>query len=244
MWKKLACAVTMVFTSVLQAQEVWLVTTLEWPPFSGKNLPEGGAGIVVLREALATQGVRLEVEFYPWTRALITAKNPRYAGVYPAWPEDVGVGFVSSSVLFRSPVGFVEPKVAPLHWTHLQDLQGKKIGVVQDYGNAPEFMHLGNNKTIKTEVVIDDLTNVRKVAGGRIDAAFIDLNNLAYYLKFDAKAVAHLVQANVKEIGSKDLVLAINRNFANRDANAILSRGLAQVDPDRILKSYMQRNFK
>lgn len=244
MWKKLVCTAAIVCASALQAQEVWLVTSLEWPPFSGKNLPEGGAGIAVLREALATQGVRLEVEFYPWTRALITAKNPRYAGVYPAWPEDVGVGFVSSSVLFRSPVGFVEPKAAPLHWKRLQDLQGKKIGVVQDYGNTPEFMQLINAKTIKTEVVIDDLTNVRKVAGGRIDAAFIDLNNLAYYLKFDAKAVAHLVQANARVIGSKDLVLAINKNFANRDANATLSRGLAQVDADGILKGYMQRNFK
>ena len=244
MWKKLVCAAALVFANAAHAQEVWLVTSLEWPPFSGQNLPEGGAGIAVLRAALATQGVKLQVEFYPWTRALITAENPRYAGVYPAWPEDVGVGFYSSSVLFKSPVGFVEPKTAPLRWGRLEDLAGKKIGVVQDYGNTPEFMRLVQQKTIRTEVVIDDLSNVRKVAGGRIDAAFIDLNNLAYYLKFDAKDVAHLVQANVKVIGTKDLVMAINKNFGNRDANATLSRGLAKVDAGRIIQDYMRQNFK
>ncbi|OYT91140.1 MAG: ABC transporter substrate-binding protein [Burkholderiales bacterium PBB3] len=244
MWKKLLCTAAMVFASASHADEVWLVTSLEWPPFSGQNLPDGGAGIAVMRAALATQGVKLVVEFYPWTRALMTAKNPRYAGVYPTWPEDVGVGFSSSAVLFKSPVGFVEPKSAPLRWARLEDLAGKKIGVVQDYGNTPEFMRLVHNKTIRTEVVIDDLTNVRKVAGGRIDAAFIDLNNLAYYLRFDAKDVAHIVQANPKVIGTKDLVLAINRNFANRDASATLSRGLAKIDADRIIKDYMRQNLK
>ncbi len=244
MWKKLVCAAAMLLASGSHAEEVWLVTSLEWPPFSGQNLPEQGVGIAVLRAALATQGIKLKVEFYPWSRALKTAKNPRYAGVYPAWPEDVGIGFTSSPVLFKSPVGFVEHKSTPLLWARLEDLAGKKIGIVQDYGNTSEFMQLINNKTIQSEVVIDDLTNVRKVAAGRIDAAFIDLNNLAYYLKFDAKDVAFKVQANAKMIGTKDLVLAINRDFAHRDASITLARGLAKIDSDRMIKDYMRQNFQ
>lgn len=244
MWKNLVCAAAMAFANASLADEVWLVTSLEWPPFSGQNLPEQGAGIAVLRAALATQGIQLRVEFYPWTRALLTAKDPRYAGVYPSWPEDVGPGFFASSVMFKSPVGFVEPKSKPLRWTRLADLTGKKIGVVQDYGNTPEFMQLIQSKAIRTEVVIDDLTNVRKVAGGRIDGAFIDLNNLAYYLKFDAKGLANKVQANEKVIGTKDLVIALNSKYANRDAGETLSRGLAKIDSDRIIRDYMRKSFK
>lgn len=244
MWKKILCAMAMVLSSALHADEVWLVTSLEWPPFSGENLPENGAGIAVLRAALATQGIQLNVEFYPWSRALVTAQKSRYAGVYPTWPEDVGVGFTSSAVLFKSPVGFAEPKSAPLRWTRLEDLAGKRIGVVQDYGNTKEFMRLVDNKTIETEVVVDDLANVRKVAKGRIDAAFIDLNNLDYYLRFEAKDVAHQVQANEKTIVIKDLVLSINQKFENRDAKTILARGLAKIDAERIIKDYMQKYFK
>lgn len=226
------------------AAEKWKVTSLDWQPFSGKALPEGGAGIAVLRAALNAEGIELEVEFYPWTRAIETAKEPGYAGVYPSWPEDVADGFSASAVLFKSPVGFVEPKVKPLVWSKLDDLKGKKIGTVQDYGNTPEFMRLIKLGSIKTEVVGDDLTNIKKVAADRLDGAFIDLNNLSYFLKNDAKDLASKVQANPKVLDSKDLVLAVNKQFSNKKANAILNSGIAKIDAEKIIKDYMEKYMK
>ena len=224
--------------------EVWKVTSLDWQPFSGKSLPDGGAGIAVLRAALKAEGIDLQVEYYPWSRALDTAKDPAYAGVYPTWPEDVPEGFTASPVLFKSPVGFVEPKDKPLVWNTLEDLKGKKIGTVQDYGNTPEFMNLVKNGTIKAEVVTDDITNIKKVAGGRIDGAFIDLNNLNYFLKNDAKDIATNLQANKKVIDTKDLVLAINNKFKNKKAVEVLASGIGKIDPDKIIKDYMEKNMK
>ena len=226
------------------AAEKWKITSLDWQPFSGKALPEGGAGIAVLRAALKAENIELEVEFYPWTRAIETAKEPGYAGVYPSWPEDVAPGFTGSSVLFKSPVGFVEAKEAPLVWSKLEDLKGKKIGTVQDYGNTQEFMKLVKNGTIKTEVVVDDITNIKKVAAGRLDGAFIDLNNLKYFLKNDAKEIASKVQANPKVLDSKNLVLAVNNSFTNKTAAAILNRGIAKIDADKIIKDYMEKHMK
>lgn len=226
------------------AGETWKVTSLDWQPFSGTGLPEGGAGVAVLRAALKAEGIDLVVEFYPWTRAIETAKDPAYAGFYPSWPEDVGDGFVKSPVLFKSPVGFVEPKSAPLVWSKLDDLKGKTIGTVQDYGNTPEFMKLIKSGTIKTQVVVDDITNIKKVAGGRIDGAFIDLANLQYFLKNDAKDLAAQVQANAKVIDTKDLVLGINAKFANKNAVEVLKRGIAKIDADKIIKDYMAKHIK
>lgn len=226
------------------AAEKWKITSLDWQPFSGKTLPEGGAGIAVLRAALKAEGIELVVEFYPWTRALETAKQADYAGVYPSWPEDVGEGFSKSPVLFKSAVGFVEPKAKPLLWNKLADLKGKTIGTVQDYGNTTEFMQLIKDGTIKTQVVVDDVTNIKKVAGGRIDGAFIDLANLDYFLKNDAKDVAASVQAHSKVLDTKDLVLGINDKFANKKAGEILKRGIAKIDPDKIIKDYMAKNIK
>lgn len=226
------------------AAEKWKVTSLDWQPFSGAALPEGGAGVAVLRAALKAEGIELVVEFYPWTRAIETAKNPGYAGFYPSWPEDVGEGFVKSPVLFKSPVGFVEPKDKPLVWSKLDDLKGKTIGTVQDYGNTPEFMKLIKSGVIRTQVVVDDLTNIKKVAGGRIDGAFIDLANLDYLLKNDAKDVAAQVQANGKVIDTKDLVLGINTGFTNKNAADVIKRGLSKIDPDKIIKDYMAKHIK
>ncbi len=243
MLKKIFLSIALCISVQAHAAELWRVTSLEWPPFSGRDLPQGGAGIAVLRAALLAEGIQLAVEYYPWTRAINTARGSAYAGVYPAWPEDVRPGFVGSSVLFKSPVGFVEPRSRPLVWKRLEDLAGKKIGIVQDYGNTLEFMRLVKSNTFKAEVVVDDLTNVRKVAAGRIDAAFIDLNNLSYFLKHDAKDIADRVQANARAIGTKDLLMAINVNFPNKDAHAVLARGLAKINAEHIIRQYMESNF-
>lgn len=244
MFKKLVITSLLCLSFQAISAEKWKVTSLDWQPFSGKTLPEGGAGIAVLREALKAEGIELEVEFYPWTRAIETAKGAAYAGVYPSWPEDVSAGFSKSSVLFKSPVGFVEPKDKTLVWSKLEDLKGKKIGTVQDYGNTPEFMAMVKNGTIKTEVVGDDLTNIKKVAAGRIDGAFIDLNNLAYFMKNDAKDIAAKIQANGKEIDTKELILAINNSFSNKKAADILKSGISKIDPDKIIKDYMAKYMK
>lgn len=225
--------------------QTWKITSLDWPPFSGKNLPEGGAGIAVLRAALKAEGIDLQVEFYPWTRAIVTSKkDASYAGFYPSWPEDVPADYTPSVALFESPVGLVEPVDKPLRWNKLEDLAGKSIGTVQDYGNTPEFMALVNSGAIRTQIAINDLTNVRKVAAGRMDAAFIDLNNLDYFLRHEAKDIAHKVQANKKAIGNKQLVLAINNKFNDQRAAAILKSGVAKINPDKIIKDYMDMHMR
>lgn len=223
------------------ASETWKVASLDWQPFSGKDLPEGGAGIAVLRAALKAEGIDLEVEFYPWTRALEQGAQSSFVGIYPSWPEEVPEGFGKSTVFFQSPVGFVEPKGKPLEWSTLSDLSGKKIGIVQDYGNTVEFMNLVNDGVIDAKVVIDDLTNIRKVAGGRIDGAFIDLNNLDYFLKNEARNLAGRVQVNEKVIDSKDLLLAINQNFPDKNVNDILTSGISKIDAEKIIQDYMDK---
>jgi polar amino acid transport system substrate-binding protein len=243
MLKKLAItAALFLSTSITCAAETWKVTSLEWQPFAGKTLPEGGAGIAVLRAALKAEGVDLEVEYLPWTRAIDTGKDPKYVGVFPCWPEDVVEGYSKSAVIFKSPVGFVEPKSKPLVWEKLDDLKGKKIGVVQDYGNTPEFMKLVKSGVILTEVVLDDGKNILKVAAGRVDGAFIDLNNLSYLLKYDAKESASKVQANKKVVDTKDLLLGINNNFKGAKVEEILKRGLSKIDPDKIIKEYLKKH--
>jgi polar amino acid transport system substrate-binding protein len=244
MFKRLVLLTALLCALPAMAAEQWKITSLDWQPFSGKSLPEGGAGIAVLRAALKAEGIDLVVEFYPWSRAIDTAKGPAYAGFYPSWPEDVGEGFTKSPVLFKSAVGLVEPKAKPLAFTKLEDLKGKTIGIVQDYGNTPEFMKLVKSGVIKTEVVTSDLINIKKVAGGRIDGAFIDLANLDYFLKNDAKSLAASLQANSKTLDTKDLILGINNKFTNKNAAEILKKGIAKIDADKIIKEYMAKHIK
>jgi len=165
--------------------------------------PENGAGAKVLRTALKAIDVEVEFVFLTWSRAVKEGAHQKYVGYYPAWPEDVFAGFKASDVAFKSPLGFIEPKGRPLRWEKLSDLKGKVIGTAQDYGNTVEFNNLVKSGVIKTEVVISDDTNIRKVAAGKLDGAVIDIANAKYYLGTSLKDIAHKVRVSPKILDTK-----------------------------------------
>lgn len=223
--------------------EKWKVTTLEWPPFTCEKCPEQGAGAKALREAMKSVGVEVEFEFLPWTRAIKEgADAKKYVGYYPSWPEDVQAGFTGSSSIFKSPIGFIEPKGKALSWNQLSDLKGKTIGSVQDYGNTKEFNKLVADGVIKTEVVPGDDINVRKVAGGRLDGAIIDINNAKWFLATDMKNLADKVQINAKVLENKDLMIALNAN--SKEKAKKLEEALKKVDTNKIVAEYLSKNLK
>ena len=215
----LAAAATMVlwsFGTVAAAGEVWKVTSLEWPPFCGEKLPDGGSGVKALRDSLKAEGIELKVEFYPWTRAIATAKKPEYAGFYAAWPEDVGEGFSASGALFRSPLVIIQNKNAPFKFNGLDDLKGKSIAIVQDYGNTKEFNQMVASGAIRGESGIDDVTGVKKLEAKRVEGMIIDINVLKYILKFDRKSAASSIVVNGTWKAEKDLLLAVNNASPNK----------------------------
>lgn len=220
-----------------------MVTTLEWPPFTCEKCPEQGAGAKVLRDVMKAEGVEVEFVFLPWSRAIAEGKTEKYIGYYPAWPEDVQEGFMASVSLFKSPLGFIEPKDKPLKWDQgLKDLKGKTIGSVQDYGNTKEFNDLIKEGVIKTEIVTSDDVNVKKVAGGRLDGAIIDINNAKWFLTTDFKAEAAKVNINPKIIDNKDLHLAFNGiNKAKADK---LKAAFAKVNSQKIVDDYLKTLLK
>lgn len=71
MFRNLLALTALLFSFQTLATETWKVASLEWKPYTWESLPEGGIGIVNLREALKAEGVELDVKFYPWTRAML-----------------------------------------------------------------------------------------------------------------------------------------------------------------------------
>lgn len=222
--------------------EKWVLTTLEWPPFTCEKCPDQGAGAKALRDALKSVGVELELVFVPWTRAIKEGADKKYTGYYPAWPEDVIPGFSPSPVIFSSEVGFIEPVGKPLGWTQLSDLKGKTIGVVQDYGNTKEFNEEAKKGTFKTESVTSDDLNVKKVAGGRIDGAFIDLANARWFLSKDLKDLTSKVKISEKNLGTKNLHVALNSHSSAKAAK--ISEALTKVDTNKIISEYLSAHLK
>src|SRR3990167_6079785 len=72
------------------AAEIIRLASLEWPPYTGAQLPDGGESTATLKAAFAAAGYQLEVDFLPWERALALAKAPNsgYAGYFPEYFSD------------------------------------------------------------------------------------------------------------------------------------------------------------
>jgi polar amino acid transport system substrate-binding protein len=239
--RKMFTAFTLLVLAPLAVAETWNISTLEWPPFSCKACPDQGAGIKALRDALKAEGIDVQFKFLPFERAIAEGAGDDFVGYYPAWPEDVVEGFSQSPVIFSSPVGFIEPKNQPLAWNTLADLVGKKIGIVNGYGNTQSFNEEVAAGRIKVESVVSDQQNVQKVAAGRLDGAFIDLANARWFLSNDQKDLAGSVTINPKVLEEKNLLIALNQK--NQSKVSVLTEALKKVDTRAIVREYLARHL-
>ncbi|MCL1058109.1 transporter substrate-binding domain-containing protein [Shewanella gelidimarina] len=228
------------FSPMVSADTLYL-TSLHWPPYSGSQLKNEGASIAITRAALAAVGHKVEVDFYPWSRAVRMASraDSKYSGYLPeyAYPTDK---FVFSDSMGSSPLGLVEQKRHPISWSEQSDLNQYNIGVVQGYVNTEQLDNMIAQGVQPVEVVASDIHNIKKVVSGRIDAAVIDVYVLRYLLvQPDMESVASRVQLNKRTLTKKELYIAFKNNAEGKKWRDLFNRGLKQIDVDKILKDNM-----
>lgn len=180
-------ACLLLFTNTAFARETVRMTSLDWPPYTGADLEDGGAVFKVVKDAFERAGFELEVEFLPWKRAVFTAhSDDDVAGFFPEYyDESREKEFLFSLPVGFSPLGFVERSDMPIYWDKLEDLSGQRIGVVAGYVNTRRFDELVKKGVITTDEVVDDATNLHKLVAGRIDMAVMDRNVFEYLLATD-----------------------------------------------------------
>lgn len=216
------------------------LTSLDWPPFSGEALKDKGAAVAVARAAFAAMGYRLEVEFYPWNRAVALVKaDGGPDGYFPEYDgAEVRQGFILSVPLGTSPLGFAERAAAPVAWTSVDDLTGKRIGVVDGYLNTEELDSRIANGRLQAETATSDLLNLKKLAAGRIDLAVIDravMNDLLRSVP-DLKAEASKLRFNAKTLEDKALHIAFRKDARGEAMARLFAEGLTRIDATVILQ--------
>lgn len=221
------------------------LTSLEWPPYAGESVDQQGASVAVVRAAAEAMGYTLDVKFFPWSRAVAMAQDPA-TGVHGYFPEyhspQVATDFLLSDPIGSGPLGFVEQTAAPVAWTSLDDLEGKTIGTVRDYVNTEAFDARAAAGELKVDPVVDDLTNVKKVAAGRIPLAVIDRNVLNHLLQTDPSLAAakDKVQFNATPLEDKKLYVAFQRSPEGEAAAQVINEGLKKIDVDAITAKYLK----
>jgi polar amino acid transport system substrate-binding protein len=218
------------------------LTSLTWPPYSGKALNGQGASVAVAKAAFKAMGHELKVDFFPWSRAVKHASQPdsKYAGYFPEYYYESNE-FSFSNPMGKGPLGLIENKKKPIVWSAVKDLTQYKIGVVQDYVNTAEVDALIASGKIKAQTATSDETNIRKVAGGRIDAAVIDTNVFSYFLanSKDLEKAQEQVQINAKLLTEKELFVAFKNSTEGKKWLAIYNEGLKNIDITAVMNKYL-----
>lgn len=240
------CFCFLISSVAIAEDKVVHLTSLDWPPYSGKDLPGGGASIEVARAAFKAMGYELKVDFYPWSRAVNLAKDEgsKYAGYIPEYYSDaVAEEFHYSDVMGNGPLGFAQHADKPINWSSHDDLSNYSIGVVQDYVNEAEFDKRIADGRIKVQAVTSDATNLVKLVNGRIDMAVVDKNVMDYLIKTDKrlKNKGDKLQFNDKMLEDKKLYICFKKNAMGEELLKVFNEGLTKIDINAIMKEGMSQ---
>lgn len=238
--RKRVCSIILWCLSALTHAETLTLTSLEWPPYSSASMPQYGASVAVVSAALNAVGHHLEVEFYPWERAVYLARHDtRYAGYFPEYFFDTDSLLFSSSI-GSGPLGFVERRDTPINWHELQELKPYVIGVVRGYVNTPELDNMIANGELKAEMVSNDLQNLGKVGLGRVSLAVMDRYVFQYLLEHTPylAPVKDKLQMNALLLAEKSLYVAFNDDPEGERWKTILNDGLQKIDVDKVIRDY------
>ena len=235
---------TLLSVSVSAADKVVELTSLDWPPYSGKSLKEQGASVAVAKAAFKAMGYELKVSFYPWNRAVALAKDTSssVAGYFPEYySDDIAKEFTFSEPMGTGPLGFAERKDKAVSWSTLDDLKAYSIGVVQGYVNTAEFDAMVASKAIKSSTTISDVNNLKKLVAGRIDLAVVDKNVMNFLLKTDKQlsGSAGKLQFNSTLLEDKKLYICFKNTAEGKKLADIYNQGLKKIDIKAIMAQHL-----
>jgi polar amino acid transport system substrate-binding protein len=226
------------------------VATLPWPPYTGVDLPYGGAVTMVVRAAFAQQGYRVRVAVWPWKRAIAKAKSGSEGMVayFPGYHchHDPQSDFLRSDAMGASPLGLAEHRGDPESWESLADLADKRVGTVVGYANTEAFdrrVAQGRQPVITAE---DDAANLHKLLDRRIDYAVVDKYVLAYLKKTDPRLrrTPNAIRFDERRLEMKRLYICFRNDATGRRLRAVFNAGLAKLNAQAMLDRYIERMVK
>ena len=162
------------------ASETVTLASTEYPPYYGSSLPQGGVIAEIARQAFKRTGYELRIEWYPWARALKTAQEGSADGLLGVWRSAERERWLTySQPLPANQVGFFRRTDSLISFKSMDELKGRRIGIVRGYLNPKAF----DEAHLNTDEASDDTTNLRKLGAGRVDLILIDKGVAQYLLR-------------------------------------------------------------
>ena len=215
------------------AEEIITIATLEYHPWTGKNLKFNGFVNHVITEAFQRKGYSVKFTYLPWKRAVIDTENGEYSALsYVYFSKDREKEFILSDPISEEKIVFFHLNSNPIKdWKTLDDLKKYKFGATRGYTYTKEFWEAVDSKRINVDIADSDKQNFQKLFAGRIDIFPSGLAN-GYSLlhkEFDVSK-SHLLSYHPKPLSQTTGHLAFTKNRKNSEnLRQIFNQGLAEL---------------
>jgi polar amino acid transport system substrate-binding protein len=214
------------------------LATLEWPPYTGEDQPNGGAITETIRRAFSEFDYETMSYFLPWKRAISYAASEKneIIGYYPGYHCNHEKGFIASKSIGKSELGFAERSDNDITWNTLDDLEDYRIGTVIGYANTEEFDKRVKDNRITVITSHDDKTNLQNLADGQIDLAVIDPQVLKHFArKYPTLGKqGPLLKMDKRRLKSQKLFLCLRDSEIGHATAEVFNAGLEGLDINAI----------
>ncbi len=217
------------------------LTTAEYPPYYGEKLKNQGFVTEVIREAFKRVGYEVKVEFFPWARSEMMAKEGASDGMFAPWyTEERKKWFIfSNPIPPPNTIGFYKQKDKKITFKTYRDLMPYRIGSVFGYAYPGDFekADLRNNESYTDEMLIT------KLVQGKIELALIDKLQAEHLLKTKFPKQSDKFEFMEPPIEIRQQHLAISKKLNN--AKKIISdfnRGLKTIIVDGTFKDILKKH--
>ena len=219
-----------------------IIMTSEWEPYVGSKLPGFGFTSEIIREASNAAGLKVSIQFAPWSRCEAAVKHGKaFAGFpYSANDSRLEFAFFSQPIAKSRTVFFYNTnKLEDFRYSSLDELKLHIIGGVRGYYYEPRFK--------KMELSVDYSDNeddaLKKLFWGRV--TLMPPNELVGWEKIRKLFPEQIgsFSASKAALDEQDLNLMVSRKYP--DSAALLQRfneGLNFILNNGVYKKILEKH--
>lgn len=250
-----ALAMNLAFPAFAEAETIAL-TSGEWGPYLGRNLPCEGLAARIVTAAFTEVGLGVQYGYFPWKRSYRYALDGRddsgkiwHGSAVWIRTEERARSLLFSDTVIREEEILFSMRDSPVRWRKIEDLRGKTIGgTLQTAYPALEKADAEGILTLHRASSYDTLFN--RLLQHRIDAVPQVKRVGIYYLttSLTTKELARITYSPTV-LQTRDYRLAFSRNVAgNEYLLECFNRGLARLRKsgryEELLNSEDYRKFR
>ncbi|MDM8550507.1 transporter substrate-binding domain-containing protein [Desulfobacterales bacterium HSG2] len=222
--------------------EEFVIAFAEWPPYTMmENKQPSGIDIEIGRELCKRVGIKPKFRMLPWQRALKYMKNGKVnALLTPKYSEERGkfMYYPSEPIRIEKRVLLVQ-KGSDIKVDKLDDLKGRKVGVVRGYSYTKEFDNYeGMNKVLCN----DDDQLARIFAKKRVPIiAGVEEGSMKYLCK-----KAGVEAETVYVLGGEPTYIGLSRKATGSEGESLVekfSKAVHQLKEEGFIKKTESKYF-